>query len=330
VGRRLAQAAPRELVISNIVRRVLGLIRDEAKEDRNGNEFGTDSVSDIQSISTDHVPALPKAGVAAAPVRPALMPTNSFHFSKSLFNLLSAESTTTTGSTTTGSPTTPVSGAFTPISGGLTASVHALRSEVIDGIEEIMDEISQVADQIASFAEVQIHPGDYILVHRPSPTVERFLIKAAAKRQFTVLIASSTPPKGGSDAPYASLRKKLNAAGVKTINVMSSGLVAYMPKVNKVVMGASAVLPNGAIISDGGLGLVARAAHEFSKPVIVLSGVYKLCPEVAYDLEAAVELGDSSSYVSFADGPIVNGVEVENAVTELVPPEMIDMYITNL
>lgn len=330
VGRRLAQAAPRELVISNIVRRVLGLIRDEAREDRNGNEFGTDSVSDIQSISTDHVPALPKPGVVAAPVRPALMATNSFHFSKSLFNLLSAESTTTTGSTTTGSPTTPVSGAFTPISGGLTASVHALRSEVIDGIEEIMDEISQVADQIASFAEVQIHPGDYILVHRPSPTVERFLIRAAAKRQFTVLIASSTPPKGGSDAPYASLRKKLNAARVKTINVMSSGLVAYMPKVNKVVMGASAVLPNGAIISDGGSGLVARAAREFSKPVIVLSGVYKLCPEVAYDLEAAVELGDSSSYVSFADGPIVNGVEVENAVTELVPPEMIDMYITNL
>lgn len=319
VGARLTEAAPRELVIGNIVRRVLGLIRDEATEDRNGNEFGTDSVSDIQSISTDHAPVLPKPG--AAPARPALTGTNSFHISKSLFNLLSAADPA--DSTTTGSPTTP-------ISGGLTASVHALRSEVIDGIEEIMDEISQVADQIASFSEVQIHPGDYILVDRPSPIVERFLVRAAAKRQFTVLIASSTPPNGASDAPYASLRKKLNAAKVKTINVMSSGLVAYMPRVNKVIIGASAVFPNGAIISDGGSGLVVRAAHEFSKPVIVLSGVYKLCPEVPYDLEAAVELGDSSSYVSFADGPIVNGVEVENAVTELIPPELIDMYITNL
>lgn len=111
---------------------------------------------------------------------------------------------------------------------------------------------------------------------------------------------------------------------------MSSGLIAYMPRVSKVIMGASAVLSNGAIISDGGSGLVARAAREFSKPVIVLCGVYKLCPEVTYDLEGAVELGDSSSYVSFADGPIVNGVEVENAVSEFVPPDLIDLYITNL
>lgn len=329
VGVRLARAAPRELVISNIVRRVLGLIRDEALENRNGPEYGTDSITDIQTAPASQAPApAPAAAAAAAGNRPGLKPSNSSLLSKSLFHLLSAA--TPGESTATPSPTVSA-GASTPPSANM-ASVHTLRSEVIDGIEEIMDEIGQVADQIASFAEVQIHPGDYILVHHPSPTVERFLVKAAAKRQFTVLIASSTPPKAtvNAPAPYASLRKKLNAAKVKTINVMSSGIVAYMPKISKVVIGASAVLPNGAIISDAGSSLVARAAREFTKPVIVLSGVYKLCPEVAYDLEAAVELGDSASYVSFADGPIVNGVEVENAVTELVPPDLIDMYITNL
>lgn len=321
VGVKLIQAAPRELAIGNIVRRVLGLIRDEASEDRNGNEFGVDSVSDIQSISTDHAPAPHRPG--AAPIRaPGLTGASSFHITKSLFNLLSAADPTE--STGTASPTTPVSQ-------GVPSSVQSLRSEVIDGIEEIMDEISQVADQIASFAEVQIHPGDYILVHQPSQTVERFLTRAAAKRQFTVLISSSTAPKiGSSEVAYASLRKKLSSSGVKTINIMSSGLVAYMSRVNKVIIGPTAVLSNGAVISDAGSGLVARAAREFSKPVIVLSGVYKLCPEVTYDPEAAVEMGDSSSHVSFADGSIVNGVEVENAVSEFVPAELIDLYITNL
>jgi translation initiation factor eIF-2B subunit beta len=207
--------------------------------------------------------------------------------------------------------------------------VHGLRSEVIDGIEEIMDEISQVDDQIAGFAEVQIHPGNYILVYQPSPTIEKFLIRAAAKRDFTVLVVSSTPPKT-ADLPYASLRKKLSSAGVKTINILSGGLAAYMPQVSKVIIGASAVLSNGAILADGGAGLVARAAHDFSKPVVVLSGVYKLCPETISDFDEALELGDSSSHVSFTDGPLVEGVEVESVVAELIPPEHIDIYITNL
>ncbi|KAL1869431.1 hypothetical protein VTK73DRAFT_3135 [Phialemonium thermophilum] len=320
-GAKLAQAAPRELVIGNIVRRVMGLIRDEATEDRTGNEFGSESVSDIQSLPGTHSP-VPRKVVGTNSLRP-LVSSGSFHVSKSLFNLLSAadpaESTTSGGS-----PTAP---AFQSQS----SSVHALRSEVIDGIEEIMDEVSQADDQIASFAEIQIHPDDYVLVHQPSPTVERFLVRAAAKRHFTVLIASSTPHlKDSSDVPYGSLRKKLGAAGVKAIHVLSSGVAAYMSKVNKVILGASAVLADGAIVSDAGTHLIARAAHEFSKPVIVLSGVYKLCPEAVYDPESAVELGDPSRGISFEDGVLVEGVEVEYAVTEFVPPGLIDTYITNL
>jgi translation initiation factor eIF-2B subunit beta len=242
-----------------------------------------------------------------------------------MFNLLSVVDPAE--SATTGSP---ITGASTPVFQAQFSSAHALRSEVIDGIEEILDELSQADDQIASFADVQIHPGDYVLAYQPSPTVEKFLIRAASKRHFTALIASGPPSRGAGETAYASLKKKLNAAGVQTIHIMSGSYAAYMPRVSKVILGAKAVLANGAIVADGGSAVVARAAHEFSKSVIVLSGVYKLCPENSSEVEDPVELGDSSSYVSFADGPLVNGVEVENAISELVPPELIDMYITNL
>jgi translation initiation factor eIF-2B subunit beta len=224
----------------------------------------------------------------------------------------------------------PLTGASTPMSQAQPASVSALRSEVVDGIEEILDEISQADDQIASFAEIQIHPGDYVLAYLPSRTVERFLIKAAARRRFTVFIASLDPPQTGTaEAPYAALRKKLNASGVKTISLASNGLMAYMSRINKVVISAKVVYQNGGLLVDSGAAVAAQAAHACSRPVIALGGVYKFCPEDPSD-EVAGESGDSSSYVSYADGLKVDSLEVENTVADYVPPELVDVYLTNL
>lgn len=325
VGARLTHAAPRELVIGNIVRRVLGLIRDEASEERNADNEGSlmDSVSDLQTLQPSAATATSSGSQRPGPnpIKPTLTPAASF-VSKSLFNLLSVVDPAE--SFTTGSP---VTGSSTPIQQN--SSATALKSEVIDGIEEIMDELSQADDQIAGFADVQIHPGDHILAYQPTATVEKFLVRAASKRHFTALIASGTPSPKGPEA-YASLKKKLAAAGVRTVHVMSGSYAAYLPKVSKVILPAHAVLANGAIIADGGAACVARAAREYSKPVIVLSGVYKLCPENSSEVEDPIELGDSSAYVPFTDGPLVDGVDVESAVSELVPADLVDMYITNL
>jgi translation initiation factor eIF-2B subunit beta len=242
-----------------------------------------------------------------------------------MFNLLSVADPA--ASTATGSPVTGVS---TPISQSQAASVHALRSEVIDGIQEIMDEVSQVDDHVAGFAEVQINPGDHVLVYQPSPTVEKFLVRAASKRRYTVFIASDPLRNGVDEATLTSLPKKLGSLGVTTIKITSGSLAAYMPKVDKVILSCIAIVADGGVISSAGARIVARAAREHSKPVIVLTGVYKLCPEEPYDIESLIEYGDSSAHVSFADGSIVTGVEVENATTDFVPAELIDVYITNL
>ena len=55
VGRRLVAAQPREMVVGNIVRRVLGLIRDEAEDDR---EAGF-TLSDAGSESQPQTPRAP-------------------------------------------------------------------------------------------------------------------------------------------------------------------------------------------------------------------------------------------------------------------------------
>ncbi|PHH86100.1 hypothetical protein CDD83_10711 [Cordyceps sp. RAO-2017] len=338
-GRRLVEAQPKELVVANIVRRVLALIRDEAAEDRNEPSSETPSEAQMtpdlsqpqnwpasvyakQDSASD---AASQSATAQQPSRPGpLSSYSSFNVPKSLFHLLSV-SPPLDGSATM-SPSFRNSGTSTPTSKGaqVNSHVHALRSEVIDGIEEIKDEISQVDDQIAALAEVQIHPGDHVLVHRPSPTVERFMLRAALKRRFTLLIAAE------DEAQSAAFRKKLSAAGVTAISIPSTALMAYMSRVDKVVLGARAVVANGGVVTDAGAAAVARAAKEMGSAVVVLAGMYKLSPETPLDEASLIEWAGSSTFVSFADGPLVDGVEVRSAVTELVPAEYIDTYMTNL
>lgn len=341
-GRRLAEAQPNELVIANIVRRVLSLIRDEAIEDRNdlASDSEVQTPVEVPSLASHFMPPTltrqdsagdsPSIPGTPSTRRPGVLPTHgSAGFPKSLFHLLSA-SPPSDADGFGASSSYRNSGASTPTWKGNSSQVHALRSEVIDGIEEIKDEISQVDDQIAALADVQIHPGDHVLVHQPSPTVERFVLRAAQKRKFTVFLAVEPPKKDATEPQYTTFRKKLESAGTKVISIFNSGLTAYMSRIDKVIIGAKAIVANGGILADGGAACIARSAKEHGNAVIILGGVYKLSPENPFAEDQLIEWGDSSTCVSFEDGPIVNDVEVRTAVTELVPAQWIDTYITNL
>lgn len=324
------------------MRRVLGLIRDEAEEDRAGN--GDDSMSDISNLPGDETPhqhhhhhhqiqnLTLQSSPASPPPRPppslrSLTSTGSFHVPQSMFSLLH-DSPKFGGSTIGGSPLGRSSGASTPMSRVQVANISALRSEVIEGIEEIKDEITSVDEQIATYAEVQIHPGSYVLVHKPGATVEKFLLGAAKRRKFTVLITGVEARETAGGAPYEGLKRQLSKFGVSAITILGGGVMAYMSRVNLVVLGAQAVTANGAVLADGGAAMVARAAREFGKTVIVLGGVYKLCPEDEPNLDALVGAGAPGSLVGYDDEMVE--VEVETTSSEYINPDMLDIYITNL
>lgn len=321
VGRKLVAAQPHELVIGNIVRRVLSLIRDEAMEDR--NDLASDSVSELHDTAPSPTPA--PASPATKSSRPhVLAALGHFARSQSIYNLLSDPDTTTSPGST------PLLGSGTSTPLGLTASTnhHAFKSEVIDGIQEIMDEIKQVDEQIQAYSEIAIHPGDYILVHQPSRTVQKFLIKAASKRRFNVFIAVDLALTSLDNDPYASFRRSMGKSTVVTI--MNTGLMAYMPRINKVILGARAITAKGGVVVDSGAAAIARAARELGRTVIVLGGVYKLSPDSHFKQESLIEWGDPSKHVNFSDGAMVGHVKVRNAVSEFIPGEFVDTYLTNL
>ncbi|KAF2963999.1 hypothetical protein GQX73_g9571 [Xylaria multiplex] len=325
IGRKLVAAQPHELATGNIVRRVLGLIRDEASEERN------DATTDSPRPASPSLPAVSHASSPSKPARPPLLPSigGSFARTQSMFNLLSDPNVIlSTGS----NASTPgqVSGASTPILNPQATNVSSLRSEVIDGIQEIMDEIKMVDEQVQTYADIFIHPGDYILVYQPSRTVQKFLTRAASKRKFTVFLVVDPSTTATSEGQYASLLKSMASNGSSVITVLNAGLMAYMSRVDKVILGARAITAQGGVVVDSGAAAIARAARERRRTVIVLGGVYKLSSESKLLSESQIEWGDPSKYVSFADGSLVSQVRVKNAVSEFLPADQVDTYITNL
>lgn len=317
VGQRLVSTQHKELAIGNILRRILRVIRDEVEEER---EWEITAVDDIESktridtqregdniTSTDNDNTLPE-------------PTPEPSLSSPPHQASDAASSTS-------------------------KATKDIRAELVDGIDEIIDELDQVDEQIAGYALEHIHSNEILLTHTSSITVQKFLLKAAAKRKFTLFHAESFP--NDHEATHATLtgrskivsedemnlvssHKPLAAAGITVILIPDSAVFAVMSRVNKVILDTNVVLANGGLVTTAGSKAIAKAANFHHTPVVVLSGVYQLSPESPSDVDSLIEYGDASKVFAYEDGNLVNHFDVENPLDDYVPPELVDLFITNV
>ncbi|KAL8797364.1 MAG: hypothetical protein Q9195_000519 [Heterodermia aff. obscurata] len=384
VGQQLTDAQPKELAVGNIVRRVLGVIRDEAEEDRGGEESlhneaegeipltakeseGSSLEQQVQStpfstsrplrhgatkdISTSHGSVQNIKDDTSAQYRVLTLSAPSFAAGtnqpllKSMFNLLSHPVSSSSSPMVTPGTQTPEgepSESINALAGD--SAARDLRAEVVEAIEEIIEELNTADDQIAGYALDHVHSNEIILTHTASVTVQKFLLKAAAKRKFTVIHAESYPNdhesvhatvtgslKGNSSgAGPDRFHKSLTTAGITVILIPDSAVFALMSRVNKVILGTHAVLANGSLVAAVGSRSIAKAASMHKTPVVVLSAVYKLSPIYPFSNDALIEYGDTSKMFSNDDADLIERVEVDNPLYDYVPSELIDLYITNL
>ena len=380
VGQRLSAAQPREMAIGNIVRRVLGVIREEADEDREGETSGyshavTDSRPQSASENGASVPETPRTAprpLHSSPLRqgasgqPPLelredeafqrAPLLAAHASyanantgpvvTSMFSLLSHPRSNVASPTATPGSQSPRS--HPSYSNPALANLNAtkdLRAEIVEGIQEIVEELNQADDQIAGYSLEYIHSNEIILTHTSSITLQKFLLKAAAKRKFTVIHAEAFPndhefthatvigqtkEDWDHESRPDSFQKSLTAAGITVILIPDSAVYALMSRANKVILDTDIVLANGGLVAAAGAKVVAKAASMHRTPVIVLGAVYKLSPVYPFDIDPLMENGDPRGVISYGDGDLVNKVEIENPLLDYIPPELVDLYITNL
>ncbi|CAL8582576.1 GCD complex subunit gcd7 [Xanthoria parietina] len=342
IGQRLAEAQPKELAIGNILRRILGLIRDEAEEDRDREaggygETGIGSRNATSITSPDRQPGPTEKRSLLAPNTSTTAPAITSLFSP--VPLKSASPTSTPG--------THTPGGGSPIAAPLSSTPNTaqdLRAEVVEGVQEIIDELNQADDQIAGYAIDHIHSSEVVLTYRPSMTVQRFILKAAAKRKFTVIHAGPFPndhwPRRLAGNPNTSLdddegnperfQKSLTVAGVTVVMIPFSAVFALMSRTSKVILDPHIVLADGSLVAPAGARAMAQAASMHQTPVIVLSGVYKLSPVYPSDVKTLIETGNPSSVVGYDQGSLLEKIDIKNPLFDHVPADIVDLYITNL
>lgn len=294
-ARRLQSASPHELVISNIARRVLGLIREA-----------------YEAPASDET-------AAAAPSKHSRRSTNQ---SSDLFAGLDGR----TSSLATDAP------------------LDAIREDVLEGLGLLLDELRASDSQVADSALDHIHAAEILLTYGSSLTIQKFLLAAARKRKFTVIVAEGYPNQHRAthetvvnglsvydDEEDRNVRlKTLRAAGVSVILVPESAVFALMSQVSKVLLPIHVGFPNGGFVGAAGCNMIAQAAQEHRVPVVALGAVYKLSPEYPYDPEALEEVGDTMAIAGYDDDAFPEGVKVVNPVTEYVGPDLVDLWVTNM
>lgn len=372
VGQSLSAASSRELAVGNVVKRVLGLIKGEVEEDREreGSNDGDSGSESHRQVAGGEVPKdasnatihgsgplrhrdLDEASVTEprdmghrsllSGSHPTPTPSGIATTSNSMFSLLSHPVLSSGSSSPVPGITSHTN--HSPLSTQALANLDAvkeLRAEIVEGIEELLDEIRQADDQIAVYSLEHIHSNEVILTNSSSKTVQKFLLKAAAKRKFTVIYAESYP--NDHELNYRNLIGKANpgtkasehfvkaltGAGVTVILIPDSAVFALMARVNEVILDAYVTLADGSLVASSGSKIIAEAAKFCRTHLIVLCGVYKISPVHPFDVELLMENGDPSKIVSYEDGSFIGRVEMACPLFDYLPSGLVDLYVTNL
>jgi translation initiation factor eIF-2B subunit beta len=83
-----------------------------------------------------------------------------------------------------------------------------------------------------------------------------------------VIVAEGAPKLAG-----LKMARHLTDAGIPTLVIPDACTFALMARVNKVLVGAQAVLATGGVVAQAGSKLVAQAAQHHAVPFVVVTGV---------------------------------------------------------
>lgn len=202
-----------------------------------------------------------------------------------------------------------------------------LKARVIESINELLTELESSADNIAMQALEHIHSNEVVMTMGKSRTVQAFLLNAARKRKFHVIVAEGAPSYQGQE-----LATRLAEEKIQTTVITDSAVFAIMSRVNKVIIGTHTVMANGGLKAVSGSYALALAAKHHSVPLIVCAPMFKLSPQhlCSYDQDGFNKFESPQDVMKFAEGDVLSKVQIHNPVFDYVPPELVTLYLSNI
>lgn len=209
-------------------------------------------------------------------------------------------------------------------------AMKKLKRDVIETAHEVMEEMQSVSSNIAAQSGEFVVNGMVIMTISGAGGAsgglpEAFLRDAHKKRSDLRVVVAECAPRFDGHV----MAKSLAERGVKDVNVIcDSAVYAAMPSVKLVVLSARGVLADGTALVDSGAYNVALAAKAHAVPVIVLAGSYAISPKSINEegFDSLFGLGSPASALEYGVHP---DAVVVNPALEYVPPELISVFVTD-
>ncbi len=199
-----------------------------------------------------------------------------------------------------------------------------LKSLTLKSVEEFKRSSIDAVARIADMGAKRILNGDLILTHCNSSVALDILCHAKNEGKDFRVIATETRPRFQGRLTA----KVLSEAGIPVTLIIDSAARYFMPKVDKVIVGADVVTSNGAVVNKIGTSQIALAAKEARVRVFVGAETYKFSPSTILGELVEIEQRASSEVIPAEELSRMKGVSVANPAFDVTPPEYVDIIIT--
>jgi len=352
-GQRLVRAQPLAFAVGNMVRRVLHFIREEEAEEVGARGEGerADSLGGTpEKEVAPEGPGTPEGGSFGLPPH---MRRHMLHREISLHRLFELNKLDLSGaagaeedseeseewgenrSTGGGEGGGGRGGGGRAAGRRKAAGPWQGKHGIIEAINELIDELDDVMHTFEDQAVEHVHSREIILTVGSSDATKAFMLGAAKKRNFEAVVAEGAPGLRGHD-----FARELAGRGVQSTLIADSAIFAMMARVNKVVVGAHAMLADGGVMAPIGTHLVALVAKRHNVPFVVVVGLHKLTPfyphdpqVVANDFRTPQEVIDpdvlAEAYQGDGTGRTDLELRVPSPTYDYVPPRLISLLVTD-
>lgn len=204
------------------------------------------------------------------------------------------------------------------------ADVNALKEVAIKAAEEFRRTSLEAIKRISEIGARRIRSGDIIMTHCNSSVVISILKEAKKQgKEFQVIVTETRPRFQGRLTARA-----LVEAEIPVTLIIDSAARYFMPKVDKVIIGADAITANGAVVNKIGTSQIALAAKEARVRVFVGAETYKFSPSTILGELVEIEERPPEEVVPKEEMEKLKGVKIANPAFDITPPEYIDIIIT--
>jgi len=202
--------------------------------------------------------------------------------------------------------------------------VDELRALTIRAVEDFKRSSQEAIRRISEIGAKRIKNGDLIMTHCNSSVVISILKEAKRQGKEFRVIATETRPRFQGRLTA----KALSEAGIPVTLIVDSAARYFMPKVDKVIVGADVVTANGAVVNKIGTSQIALAAKEARVRVFVGAETYKFSPSTVLGELVEIEERPPEEVIPLEELSRLQWVNVANPAFDVTPPEFIDIIIT--